>query len=528
MRLRPTLIELSLERRDSMRISRSRLASCAACGAARAPPAPPRGAPRARPSSSARRESSASSATRPRSSSARARASASCARPISRATSAASSSRRSRRSVDSCERARSPSSWPSRSAWSRCAPWMRLCAASRSRSALRQLLAAGGESALRMSRVFSSLRASSTRSCLSALFALEHAGVRIAAAIDAQPVAADPLTRAGDDRFVVRELAAHAQRLGQRFRRGALATAGARSRRAADHARQHARRCRRLRRARRPAAATCGPTGKLGQHAGDVIELVDAQRLRDSRRARFRRRVPSRRSPTAARRDAAACRGPELVEPLGGARIAAPQRRLLQGLERHHFGAARARDRCALLRGALRRRTARRAASASDRARAVERAATSSSARAARRWIPSRRAGRAAPEDSCAISASRSTARRSACAGEAAQLVLQLLDARALDLRGLVRGALLAVEVLPSAAASRRAACFGGGQRSRCSVHSRRSAPARARRRAVRSSARRLGDLALVAIDVRVRARPAWRAPARARCAAARAARACA
>ena len=31
MRLRPTLIEVSLERRDSMRISRSRLASCAAC-----------------------------------------------------------------------------------------------------------------------------------------------------------------------------------------------------------------------------------------------------------------------------------------------------------------------------------------------------------------------------------------------------------------------------------------------------------------------------------------------------------------
>ena len=30
MRLSPTLIELSLERRDSMRISRSRLASCAA------------------------------------------------------------------------------------------------------------------------------------------------------------------------------------------------------------------------------------------------------------------------------------------------------------------------------------------------------------------------------------------------------------------------------------------------------------------------------------------------------------------
>ena len=36
MRLSPTVIELSLERRDSMRISRSRQASCAACARARA------------------------------------------------------------------------------------------------------------------------------------------------------------------------------------------------------------------------------------------------------------------------------------------------------------------------------------------------------------------------------------------------------------------------------------------------------------------------------------------------------------
>ena len=52
---------------------------------------------------------------------------------------------------------------------------------------------------------------------LDALLALEHAGVRIAAAIDAQPVAAYPLARARDDGFVVGELAAQLQRVGKRF-----------------------------------------------------------------------------------------------------------------------------------------------------------------------------------------------------------------------------------------------------------------------------------------------------------------------
>ena len=66
---------------------------------------------------------------------------------------------------------------------------------------------------------------------LDAMLALEHAGVRIAAAVDAQPVAPEPFAGARDDRFVMREIAAHGQRVGQRFRAGARATAGARWRR---------------------------------------------------------------------------------------------------------------------------------------------------------------------------------------------------------------------------------------------------------------------------------------------------------
>ena len=124
-------IELSVERRDSMRSSRSRAATCAAWAA----------------DAAVRHRLAALFALvlelrparvelaqqdRPRSSSARARASASWPRPSRCATSAASSSRRSRRSVDSCARARVASSWPSRSAWWRCAPWMPACAWSRS------------------------------------------------------------------------------------------------------------------------------------------------------------------------------------------------------------------------------------------------------------------------------------------------------------------------------------------------------------------------------------------------------------
>src|SRR5688500_8719058 len=52
---------------------------------------------------------------------------------------------------------------------------------------------------------------------LDALLAFEHAAVRIAAAIDAQPVAAYPLARSRDDGLVVRELAARQQRIGKRF-----------------------------------------------------------------------------------------------------------------------------------------------------------------------------------------------------------------------------------------------------------------------------------------------------------------------
>ena len=82
---------------------------------------------------------------------------------------------------------------------------------------LREFFAAGGQARFHVARILFAVRELDAQ-MFDALLALEHAGMRIAAAIDAQPVAAYPLARARDDRFVVGELAAQAQRVGQRFR----------------------------------------------------------------------------------------------------------------------------------------------------------------------------------------------------------------------------------------------------------------------------------------------------------------------
>ena len=126
-----------------------------------------------------------------------------------------------------------------------------------------------------MSRVFSSLRGELDAQLLDALLALEHARVRIAAAIDAQPVAADPLARTRDDGFVAGELAAQLQRFGQRFRQAHARQQPHDGGGSADHARQHAgvavgfhvpaapaaaRRGRRAATAARPATASSSST----------------------------------------------------------------------------------------------------------------------------------------------------------------------------------------------------------------------------------------------------------------------------
>ena len=373
-----------------------------------------------------------------------------------------------------------------------------------------------------MSRVFSSLRASSTRSCLTrcSRSSTPECGspprlTRSQSRPIHSPVRVMTDSSSASSR---RSRSASAKRFGEPHARQQPHDGG----RAADHARQHA----------GVAIGVHVPAGLQQRDAADrqrraarrpLRRVRRRTTLRDSRRARFRRRVPSRRSPTAARRAAAACRDPRksATRRCANRRAAAPPSAVLRArrLRARRFSrSVRAASRWLLgveLRGA-------------QFLRAVERRG-SAPATAHRRCcapaIPSRRAAPSSAEDSCAISASRSTARRSACAGEPAQLVFELLDARALHLRGLVRGALLAIESFPALLPVGERV-FGGRQ-----VFAERALGGlrlREVRRQLFDLGAQRGDFALVAIDVRVRARPAWRAPARARCAAARAARACA
>ena len=170
---------------------------------------------------------------------------------------------------------------------------------------LREVFAAGRRDASSMSRAFSSLRGQLDAQLLEALFALEHARMRIAAAVDAQPVAADPLARAGDDRFIVARS------------RGAACSASASvsARRTRDSSRTMA----------------AGPDDHAGQHAGGAVgfhvlaglqqrdsahrtasaahpascvELVDTQRFEVVAERGFDRALPA-----AAHRSCAASRG---------------------------------------------------------------------------------------------------------------------------------------------------------------------------------------------------------------------------
>src|SRR6185503_6209790 len=104
----------------------------------------------------------------------------------------------------------------------------------------RELLATRGEPRFHFPSVLFAAREVAAL-LLETLLAFEHAGVRIAAAIDAQPVATDPLARARDDRLVVRQLPTHLQggrkTLGELYARQ-QAHDGLGS---ADHAGQHAR-----------------------------------------------------------------------------------------------------------------------------------------------------------------------------------------------------------------------------------------------------------------------------------------------
>ena len=93
----------------------------------------------------------------------------------------------------------------------------------------RELLAAGGELRLALARGFFARRELDAQ-LLQTLLALEHARMRIAAAVDAQPVAADPLARARDDGFVAGETRGASRARRRAFPRAARARAGARSR----------------------------------------------------------------------------------------------------------------------------------------------------------------------------------------------------------------------------------------------------------------------------------------------------------
>jgi hypothetical protein len=113
---------------------------------------------------------------------------------------------------------------------------------------------------------------------LETLLAFEDARMRIATAVHAQPVAPDPLARAGDHRFVVREIAAQRERLVQRLREAHVRQQANDGARAAHHAGQHV-----VIRIRIDVAARLqqrdAADGQRRQHLRDLVDLIDAQRF---------------------------------------------------------------------------------------------------------------------------------------------------------------------------------------------------------------------------------------------------------
>ena len=269
---------------------------------------------------------------------------------------------------------------------------MRLCAASRSRSACASVFAAGGQARLGVAHVFFAAHQFAAQ-LLEALLALEHARMRIAAAVDAQPVASDPLARARDHRFVVRQLAAQLQRFGQVLRQ--------------PHARQQphdgravptprpttCRRRHRLPRARRPAAAT-SPHRQRRQHIGQRVQLVDAQRFEIVAERGFDRALPAAAHAELRREPRLAAPGPAPSSHSAVRESPRPSAAFCKASS-DTTSARRARARRAPFRAGSRLRTARRAVSASDRARRS--APATIRRRCCAPVIPSRRAARAAP-----------------------------------------------------------------------------------------------------------------------------------
>ncbi len=199
---------------------------------------------------------------------------------------------RSRRSSDCCSRARAASRAPRRSECRRCAAAMRCCTPSRSRSATGQFFTHARERALGVAhRAF--LRLERAAQLFQALLALDHAGVRVAAAHDAKPLAAHPFAARRHQRLPFSQRPAAGQRVGEaspRYRR--------RERRSSTAA--GPRTC--AASAGEGAAAAASPP-RFDQHDVAAVEARRARAarlrahrhrpLRGSRRARLPPRAPS-------------------------------------------------------------------------------------------------------------------------------------------------------------------------------------------------------------------------------------------
>ena len=270
--------------------------------------------------------------------------------------------------------------------------------------------------------------------------------MRITAAVDAQPVATDPLARARDDGFVAGEIRGASERVAERFREPHAREQAHDGGRTADHARQH-------------AGVAVGihvfaglqqrnaADRQPGQHARDLVELVDTQRLEIVAERGFDRAFPAIRDAELRRQARLLARARTRRATRRCANPPRPQRGLLQRFERNDFGAAlltlgARRFQAALgveLRGAQLLRTIERR---------VERLRQLVGGAARERFLfgELRQQRRGFLRDErLALDRQAIGLRR-----EPAQLVFELLDARALHLRGLVRGALLAIEPFPA------------------------------------------------------------------------------
>ena len=178
---------------------------------------------------------------------------------------------------------------------SRCAPWMRGCAASRSRLGRRSAPRAPRASAVLRAAARSRRPARPRRAGPSGAARARARPRAVGAAADAQPVAPDPLALAGDPASSpaascrARAAAPRAAESAVRTpTSGAAIAAGPRTR-AASVPRAAA---------ALPAlaafqAASRGPVARCASAAGDVVQFVDAHGLEVVTRARSRRRAPS-------------------------------------------------------------------------------------------------------------------------------------------------------------------------------------------------------------------------------------------